>query len=221
MAEAEGGEEEEEEEEDEEEQGGEQEEFIVPDEEGEPAPSPSYYRRLQREEVSPYFPSAFAVDASSPLEFNFDLFLLDSLSLPCAIEKRGETNPPAGIVNFETPASAMAYCKEKIEQGWRATLPPTPSQLPATASKELDKRALFLRDGRSLAKALKSGQRAFDASLKEVRLDRLALIKVTVLMNRLGNFSSTRIISFPHLQHATLFSKRLVCAQPKSLASTH
>ena len=137
---------------------------------------------------------AFAVDPSSPLDFNFELFLLDSLSLPCGIEKRGDNIPAAEAVNFETPARAIAYCTEKIEQGWRATLPPTSSQMLVTASRQLDKRTLFQRDGRSLAKALKSGQQQFDASLKEVRLDRLALIKVTILMNRLGNLCWTHNI---------------------------
>ena len=125
MAVAEGGEEEEgDKEEQDEQQGG----FIVSNEEGEPTPSPSYNRRLQREEVSPYFPSTFVKDPSSPLEFNFDLFLLDSLSLPCTIENLGESNPAVGVVNFETLTSTIAYCREKIEKGWKATLPPTPSQ---------------------------------------------------------------------------------------------
>ena len=194
MAVAEGSGEEGDEEEEEEEEQEQQEGFIVPDDEGEPGPSPSYYRRLEREEVSPYFPSAFALDPSSPLDFNFELFLLNSLSLPCAIEKRGDTVPAIEAVTFETPEREIAYCSEKIEPGWRATLPPTSSQLPATASRQLDKRALFQRDGRSLAKALKSGQQPFDASLKEVRLDRLALIKVTILMNRLGNLCWTHNI---------------------------
>ena len=137
MAVAEGsGEEGDEEEEEEVEEQEQQEGFIVPDDEGEPGPSPSYYRRLEREEVSPYFPSAFALDPSSPLDFNFELFLLDSLSLPCAIEKRGDTLPAIEAVTFQTPETAIAYCTEKIEQGWRATLPPTSSQLPATASRQ-------------------------------------------------------------------------------------
>ena len=123
---------------------------------------------------------------SSPLDFNFELFLLDSLSLLCAIEKREGSIPAVEPVNFETPARAIAYYTDKIQQGWRATLPQT-SQMLVTASRQLDKRTLFQRDGRSLAKALKSGQQQFDASLKEVRLDRLAIIKVTILMNRLGN----------------------------------
>ena len=88
-----------------------------------PGPSPSYYRRLEREEVSPYFPSAFAVDPSSPLDFNFELFLLDSLSLPCAIQKQGDTVPAIDAVTFETPERAIEYCTEKIKQAWRATLP--------------------------------------------------------------------------------------------------
>ena len=127
------------------------------------------------------------MDPSSPLDFNFELFLLDSPSLPCAIEKQGDTVPAIEAVTFETPERAIAYCTEKIKHGWRATLPQTYSQLPATASRQLNKRALFQRDGTSLAKALKSGQQQFDASLKKVRLDRLALIKATILMNRLGN----------------------------------
>ena len=113
MAVAEGSGEEGDEEEEEEEEQEQQEGFIVPDDEGEPVPSPSYYRRLEREEVSPYFPSAFAVDPSSPLDFNFELFLLYSLSLPCAIEKRGDRVPAVKAVNFETPEGAIAYCTEK------------------------------------------------------------------------------------------------------------
>ena len=206
MAVAEGsGEEGDEEEEEEVEEQEQQEGFIVPDDEGEPGPSPSYYRRLEREEVSPYFPTAFALDPSSPLDFNFELFLLDSLSLPCAIEKRGDTVPAIEAVPFQTPETAIAYCTEKIEQGWRATLPPTSSQLPATASRRLDKRALFQRDGKSLSKALKSGQQPFDASLKEVRLDRLALIKVTILMNRLGNLCWTHNIMSSLAKCHTIF----------------
>ena len=132
---AEGGEEENKEEQgDKEEQDEQQEGFIVSNKGGEPTPSPSYNRRLQWEEVSPYFPSAFEKDPSSPLEFTFDLFFLDSLSLPCAIQKQGESDLAVGVVNFETPAIAIAYCREKIEQGWRATLPPTPLELSATTS---------------------------------------------------------------------------------------
>ena len=135
------GDKEEEKEEGQEQQGG----FIVPDDEGEPGPSPSYYRRLEQEEVTPYFPSAFAVGPSSPLDFNFELFLLDSLSLPCTIEKREDSIAAVEAVNFETLARAIAYCTEKIEQGWRATLPPTSSQMLVTASRQLDKRTLFQR----------------------------------------------------------------------------
>ena len=88
------------------------------------------------------------VGQGSPLDLNFELFFLASLSLPCPIERRGESIPAIEAVNFKTLARPIAYCTEKTEQGWGATLPPTPSQLPVTASRKLDKRTLFQRDGR-------------------------------------------------------------------------
>ena len=89
-----------------------QEEFIVP------KPSPSYYRRLEREEVSS---STFMVGQGSPLDLNFEFFFLASLSLPCPIERRGESIPAVEAVNFKTLARAIAYCTEKLN---RAGEPP-------------------------------------------------------------------------------------------------
>ena len=48
---------------------------------------------------------------------------------------------------------------------------------------------MFLSGG-----ALKRGQQQFEASLKEVRLHRLALTEVTILMNSLGNLCWTHNI---------------------------
>ena len=40
--------------------------------------------------VAPYFPLALAVSSESPLQFNFDLRLLDHLRLPCELVGRTE-----------------------------------------------------------------------------------------------------------------------------------
>ena len=96
------GDEEEEEEEEEQEK---QEEFIVPNDEGEPGPSPSYFRSLERREVSPFF---------LPLS-RWAQALLWTLSSSCRIKKCGSNSKTIAIVwccknclkgNFETIAFA-------------------------------------------------------------------------------------------------------------------
>ena len=84
------GEDKEEEEEEEEGDG-----FLVPDADEE-ASTPSENRRIDAilcerdaQSVLPYFPLAFAVSDDRPLEFSFDLFLLDTLTLQRHIVSRG------------------------------------------------------------------------------------------------------------------------------------
>ena len=106
---------------------------MVTDESVEPS-SPSTYRRLNsvlREQeapiaLQPYFPLAFAECRERPLDFNFDLFLLDDLALPTRISGRGSpedesTTDPEDQqpVHFENAEEAIRYCREKLKSGWK------------------------------------------------------------------------------------------------------
>ena len=160
--------------------------FIVVDqsEGGEEESSQSEYRRLdaalreqEAESVMPYFPLAFAVSEQRPLQFNFDLFLLDCLALPRHIQPRdsGEQSP-GQAVTFRDAESAITYCTQRLETGWKPKARPEQDSSRASSARLshplIDKWSLFRRDGRRLTKALKSGNPALDENLQRVRLDR-------------------------------------------------
>ncbi len=74
--------------------------------------------------VRPYFPLAFALSKDRPLSFNFDLWLLDDLALPCPILAKDE-NVDATLqgtagekVRFGSVREAVDYCREKLKEGW-------------------------------------------------------------------------------------------------------
>lgn len=174
-----------EEEEQEDDQGGRQ--FLVPDDRVEPS-SPSEHRRVDAtlrerdaESLQPYFPLAFAVSDDRPLEFNFDLFLLDSLSLSRDISERGrEEESTPQEVTFDSAAAAIQYCRERLERGWKATRPSPATQRSHRASNRLshpdiDKWQLFRRDGSRIRRILRSGHTALDENLNLVRVDRSVL----------------------------------------------
>ena len=121
----------------------------------------------------PYFPLAFALSEETPLEFNFDLFLLDTLELSRHIAPRtsGEEEPATNVL-FQEASQAIAYCRDRLESGWKATRPDSQESTQRLSHPGVDKWTLFRRDGRRLTKVLKSGQAAFDANLNRVRLDR-------------------------------------------------
>ena len=161
--------------------------FIAPDDDDQTEVStPSEHRRLdalemerQAETIMPYFPRALAVSDDRPLQFNFNLFLLDSLTLPRDIVARDSEEPtPPHAVEFTTVAGAISYCKERLEYGWRNrqsanSQPERPQMSSARLSHpDVDKWALFRSDGRRLSKSLQSGEPALDENLNKVRLDR-------------------------------------------------
>ena len=143
----------------------------------------------EAESVMPYFPRAFAVSEERPLQFNFNLFLLDSPTLPRHIEARDseEPNPPQAV-EFTSVAGAIAYCRERLEHGWRNRQPASSQQEPRMPSARLshpgvDKWELFRSDARRLSKALRSGQPALDENLNEVRLDRWVNVRLIIILS--------------------------------------
>ena len=150
--------------------------FFVADQDVVEESSQSFYRQqdaasLQRdvESVEPYFPLAFAESADRPLAFNFDLFLLDSLSLPRHIVPRDSREEVSNAVLFDNAASAISYCTERLERGWKDTRPaadPTERASRRHTHPKVNKWELFRRHSARLTEALSSGQAPFDANLK-------------------------------------------------------
>lgn len=129
--------------------------------------------------VVPYFPRALAVSSERSLKFNFDLRLLDTLSLPCEIVSRDEntlltSTPSDEPVKFNNAPDAIAYCHEKMRDGWPVNTQPEPSQQRRLRHPELQKEQLFAVEGKSLQHLLTSGVAELDANVKKVKLDRYA-----------------------------------------------
>ena len=130
--------------------------------------------------AAPYFPRALALSWDCPLDFNFDLRLLDSLCLPCEIEPREQMQlvmstcgpqPTMEPVRFENSADAIAHCQEKI-MGWLPRETSGSSSQRRLSHPKLDKVRLFEQEGRALQHLLGSGIAHLDSNLTKVRLDR-------------------------------------------------
>jgi len=130
--------------------------------------------------VIPYFPTALAVK-DQPLEFNFELHLLDTLSLPCEIVPREEMDlvPSAGEqpvpepIHFQNTAEAVQYCNQKIKAGWmKHSVSGESSTQKRLSHPELNKERMFQQEGKPLQHLLGSGIGELDANLQNVRLDR-------------------------------------------------
>ena len=123
---------------------------------------------------SRFFPLAFATSKETPLHFNFDLCLLDTLALPCPIMPEGQEDGP---VTFQSRWEAIEYCRGAMER-WKkenctSLGDSQPSQShPRKSHEEIDKESLFRSEGRSLERLMESGEGEFDANLHWVREDR-------------------------------------------------
>lgn len=107
--------------------------------------------------------------------YPLDLFLLDSLSLPRHIVPRDSREEVSNAVLFDNAASAINYCTERLERGWKDTRPaadPTERASRRHTHPKVNKWELFRRHSARLTEALTSGQAPFDANLNRVRMDR-------------------------------------------------
>lgn len=124
--------------------------------------------------VTPYFPTALAKSREHPLEFNFDMRFLDSLTLPCEIVSREnmelvvDSSSTPEPVKFPNTADAITYCQEKMK-GWGAGKSTSHKRL---SHPDLNKDRLFEEEGRALEDLLISGITSLDCNLKKVRQDR-------------------------------------------------
>ena len=150
--------------------------FLVEndDEEDDEGNTPSFYAEVQRAiTVLPYFPLAFAKSKDEPLEFNFELAVLDSLELSFPILAPSEVSVATNDtkVTFTDRIEAVRYCQEKLAP-WREE---ARCGNEARSHQTLDRNTrwtMFTDEGRSLESLLKCGVEDLDANLYRVREDR-------------------------------------------------
>ena len=122
----------------------------------------------QERELEPYFAAGLAKSPEEPTVFNFELFLFDTLELPCGLFADGE----AGPVSFRDVGECEEYCArfvaEMEERAKVVTLQPDESQ---EMRQHLDKVAIFHNTGKPLGERLKTGNELFDSNLEDLRLD--------------------------------------------------
>lgn len=116
--------------------------------------------------LQPYFPAAFALSPEQPTHFNFELFLLDTLTLPRGLFAEDER----GEVHFENAKRCAEYCeryvKERLESLEHSRDEEQTTEMRAAISKE----DMFRRSGQAIDNML-TGNPAYDANLQNLRLD--------------------------------------------------
>ena len=127
--------------------------------------------------MTAYFPVALAISRSRPLDFNFDLRFLDSLSLPCAIVPRGQaelvpTGEAPAALTFATAAEGIKYCRDNLRSGWSVGDAERSKKQKRLTHPGIDKARLFYQEGEALENLLLSGIPTLDDNLRKVRLDR-------------------------------------------------
>ena len=130
--------------------------------------------------MAPYFPLALAVSSKSPLQFNFNLPLLDHLRLPCELVARMGTptiptrDESSQEVSFNTSQETVSYCQQHLREGWlleAVERDPGKSQ-PRLSHPAITKEQLFQQECKSLEKVPTSGIPELDLALDQVWLDR-------------------------------------------------
>ncbi|KAK3729296.1 hypothetical protein QZH41_002214 [Actinostola sp. cb2023] len=118
---------------------------------------------LELRGVKPYFPLAFAQSRDEPLQFNFDLRVLDGLRLPCSLTAdaihRGQDEP----VSFASAEEAIGYLQRGISE-WTDSLRNS-NDRPDGHGVPLSIHALFFQEGRPLGDMLTSGKAELDVNL--------------------------------------------------------
>lgn len=137
---------------------------------GSPLNYPALEGLFEARGVDPYFPLAYARSRDSPLEFNFNMAVLDDLRLPRRLAADRETpeDDQDQPVVFGDSSEAVRYLQQNTA-GWE------PQNRPAvrwSRGATLSLRGLFDEEGTALSPMLESGIASLDQNLSDVRLDR-------------------------------------------------
>ena len=115
--------------------------------------------------VQNYFLLAFTSHKQSPQQLYFDLFLLNSLKLPCPTSKSQDGE---GHVTFKSQLAAMEYCLTVMDK-WKqincAVSIITTSHYPCKTNSDMDGETLFQSESRSLQRVMESKDGEFDCNL--------------------------------------------------------
>lgn len=131
-------------------------------------PSASTTRDVEPLLIVPYFPRGLATSEENITEFNFTLFLYDSLRLPAGLFPGDSTHE----VDFANLQECRQYCVKYVEarEAWCREQEPSPDQSQQRRS-ELSKETMFQEAGNPLGVNLRYGNERFDSNLDGVRLD--------------------------------------------------
>ena len=128
---------------------------------------PSTSRDVAPVIVAPHFPSGLAVSLEEGMQFNFNLFLYDSLRLPAGLFPDDQT----GEVVFKDLQTCRNYCSRYVQsrEEW-CSWQQQESDHSQERRNELSKEDMFLTTGEALDRSLKCGNEAFDRNLNLVCL---------------------------------------------------
>lgn len=118
--------------------------------------------------IVPYFPRGLAASEENITEFNFTLFLYDSLRLPAGLFPGDSTHE----VEFANLQECRQYCAKYVaaREAWCSEQEPSPDQSQQRRS-ELSKETMFQEAGNPLGVNIRYGNERFDRNLDSVRLD--------------------------------------------------
>lgn len=118
--------------------------------------------------IVPYFPRGLATSEENITDFNFTLFLYDSLRLPCGLF-HGDLSHEVEFANVQ---ECRDYCARFVaeKEEWCRQQEQTPD-LSEQMRRELSKDTMFQQAGSALGVNLKYGNERFDRNLGRVRLD--------------------------------------------------
>ena len=118
---------------------------------------------------SPYFPPGLAVSKERPLEFNFELFLFDTLHLPQGLFPDDRDGP----VDFPSLTECRSYCERFVQQeiGAQVGTADERQTIVQEMRDRLEKEDMFHCSGQSLGPRMITGNGQFDANLENLRLD--------------------------------------------------
>ncbi len=124
-----------------------------------------------------FFPQALAVDTSAEQwQFNFDLFLYDTLRLACRLHPDNASHGDMAsrtikcFPNMQKAAQAVATWSEEYEDYISEQAEKKTHASCEAARKKLNKKAIFQTSGKP-SSHLKVGQGHYDANIEKVRLD--------------------------------------------------
>ncbi|KAL9989677.1 hypothetical protein ACROYT_G004247 [Oculina patagonica] len=113
-------------------------------------------------QVQPYFPVALARSQEQPTQFNFELFMFDTLTLPRGLFSEEEREE----VTFQDTKECVEYCERYVSDCEKELGRLQEEDQRANLSKE----EMFRASGQSIAN-LRTGNDTFDANLDKLRVD--------------------------------------------------